>query len=210
MQLHNFEKLTKPIVNSSISNVGYDLQVSHYPAWILNEYTHPSSVICHSVLEQLPTQIYLHADAREMYLYTRDEILAWIPFFFTEELCMMRRSGHECTMRFSQYFVSPFAFVPHELTPVLDPKLFNYDWTARAWYLCCMKCNLLTNLVSIVLLQSGKGCVGGVIWACWYDELDGFLDQDNAFNFFKLFGIVTYQWIKPYLGAFKTILSILI
>ena len=73
-----------------------------------------------------------------------------------------------------------------------------------------MKCNLLTNPVSIVLLQSGKGCVGGVIWACWYDELDGFLDQDNAFNFFKLFGIVTYQWIKPYLGAFKTILSILI
>jgi len=73
-----------------------------------------------------------------------------------------------------------------------------------------MKCNLLTNLVSIVLLQSGKGCVGGVIWACWYDELDGFLDQDNTFNFFKLFGIVTDQWIKPYLGAFKTILSILI
>ena len=73
-----------------------------------------------------------------------------------------------------------------------------------------MKCNLLTNLVSIVLLQSGKGCVGGVIWACWYDELDGFLDQDNKFNFFKLFGIVTDQWIKPYLGAFKTILSILI
>lgn len=73
-----------------------------------------------------------------------------------------------------------------------------------------MKCKLLTNLVSIVLLQSGKGCVGGVIWACWYDELDGFLDQDNTFNFFKLFGIVTDQWIKPYLGAFKTILSILI
>jgi len=73
-----------------------------------------------------------------------------------------------------------------------------------------MKCNLLTNLVSIVLLQSGKGCVGGVIWACWYDELDGFLDQDNKFNFFKLFGIVTDQWIKPYLGAFNTILSILI
>jgi len=57
---------------------------------------------------------------------------------------------------------------------------------------------------------AGKGCVGGVIWACWYDELDGFLDQDNTFNFFKLFGIVTDQWIKPYLGAFKTILSILI
>eukprot|EP00984_Skeletonema_dohrnii_P026484 scaffold15845_cov114-Skeletonema_dohrnii-CCMP3373.AAC.3 len=57
---------------------------------------------------------------------------------------------------------------------------------------------------------AGKGCVGGVIWACWYDELDGFLDQDNKFNFFKLSGIVTDQWIKPYLGAFKTILSILI
>jgi len=64
--------------------------------------------------------------------------------------------------------------------------------------------------ISTVLLQSGKGCVGGVIWACWYDELDYFLDQDNSFNFFKLFGIVTDQWIKPYLGAIKTILSILI
>lgn len=52
--------------------------------------------------------------------------------------------------------------------------------------------------------------MGGVIWACWYDELDGFLDQNNSFNFFKLFGIVTDQWAKPYLGAVKTILSILI
>ena len=65
--------------------------------------------------------------------------------------------------------------------------------------------------ISIVLLQSGKGCVGGVIWACWYDQLDGFLDQDNSFNFFKLFGIVTDQWIiTPYLGVVKTVLSILI
>ncbi len=64
--------------------------------------------------------------------------------------------------------------------------------------------------VSNVLLQLGKGCVGGVIWACWYDELDGFLDQDNPFNFFNVFGIVTDQWLKPYLGAVKTVLSILL
>ncbi|KAL7429409.1 hypothetical protein ACHAXM_001754 [Skeletonema potamos] len=57
---------------------------------------------------------------------------------------------------------------------------------------------------------AGKGCVGGVIWAFWYDELDGFLDQDNSFNFFNLFGIVIDQWIKPYLGAVKTVLSILL
>ena len=71
-------------------------------------------------------------------------------------------------------------------------------------------CSQHTCSVSIVLLQSGKGCVSGAIWACWYDELDKFLDQENDFNFFKFFGIVTDQWIKPYIGAIKTVLSILI
>lgn len=48
-----------------------------------------------------------------------------------------------------------------------------------------------------------------MLWSFWYDELDLFLDQENEFNIFKLLGIVTDQWIKPYLGAVKTVLSIL-
>lgn len=44
----------------------------------------------------------------------------------------------------------------------------------------------------------------------WYDELDIFLDETNSFSFFNIFGIVTDQWTKSYLGIVKTTLSILI
>lgn len=73
-----------------------------------------------------------------------------------------------------------------------------------------MNCNSPRTRITIFVLHSGKGCVGGVIWAFWYGELDYFLDQDSAFNFFKLFGIVTDKWIKPYLNIFKTVISILL
>lgn len=78
------------------------------------------------------------------------------------------------------------------------------------------RCQSLT-LNSYFLLASyflaaiiGKGCVGGIIWMYWYDELDIFLDETNSFSFFNIFGIVTDQWTKSYLGIVKTILSILI
>jgi hypothetical protein len=65
---------------------------------------------------------------------------------------------------------------------------------------------------------AGKGCIGGIIWSFWYDNLDRFLDMDNDINIFKLSGIVSdsgdflhgYRWIREHLSAVTTLISILI
>mmetsp|Transcript_24362 Transcript_24362/g.52527 ORF Transcript_24362/g.52527 Transcript_24362/m.52527 type:complete len:371 (-) Transcript_24362:86-1198(-) len=64
---------------------------------------------------------------------------------------------------------------------------------------------------------AGKGCIGGIIWSYWYDNLDGFLNLDSDFNLFKLSGVasnkidfINYQWIRDHIAIITTTLSILI
>mmetsp|Transcript_40982 Transcript_40982/g.86128 ORF Transcript_40982/g.86128 Transcript_40982/m.86128 type:complete len:406 (+) Transcript_40982:199-1416(+) len=60
---------------------------------------------------------------------------------------------------------------------------------------------------------AGKGCIGGIIWMFWYDNLDRFLDLNNDVNIYKLIGITggsAYHWIREHIAIATTLLSILI
>jgi len=64
---------------------------------------------------------------------------------------------------------------------------------------------------------AGKGCLGGIIWSFWYDNIDRFLDLDNDINIYSLPALiggkedlVNYQWIRDHLAIVTTALSILI
>ncbi len=74
---------------------------------------------------------------------------------------------------------------------------------------------------------ASKGCVGGIIWSFWYDNLDSFLNVDSDFNVYKVSGVIgdggadattatvtlqkaNYQWIQLHTAIVTTTLSILL
>lgn len=124
-------------------------------------------------------------------LYKRRDISIDSFLLFMEGLCINQRPRHGTLCAVLARVCVSLCFMAHELMPVLDPK-FSLS-----------SCLLFSMTI-------GKGCVGGIIWSFWYDELDIFLDETNSFSFFNIFGIVTDQWTKSYLGIVKTTLSILI
>lgn len=109
-----------------------------------------------------------------------------------EGLCIKQRPRHGTSCAVLARVCVSLYFMAHESMPVLDPKFLH----------------LFASYFLAAII--GKGCVGGIIWSYWYDELDIFLDETNSFSFFNIFGIVTDQWTKSYLGIVKTILSICI
>lgn len=62
---------------------------------------------------------------------------------------------------------------------------------------------------------ASKGCVGGILWAFWYDRIDGFLDLDSPTSLYALAGLTattnapSIGFLKEHVGAVTTLLSML-